>query len=151
MVDGFTVSGRIAKPLHEVFEAVADPQVLSEYFTTGGAVGRMVSGATVTWDFADFPGAFDVEVVEVVEDTSIVFRWEAENVDDGPPSKTTVTFRFEPVEEARTLVTISETGWLDSPDTQRIAYGNCMGWTGMLCAMKVWLEHSIRLRDGFYK
>lgn len=23
--------------------------------------------------------------------------------------------------------------------------------TGMLCAMKVWLEHGFNLRDGFYK
>jgi hypothetical protein len=29
--------------------------------------------------------------------------------------------------------------------------GNCEGWTGMLCAMKVWLEHDINLREGFYK
>ena len=30
------------------------------------------------------------------------------------------------------------------------AFGNCQGWTGMLAAMKVWLEHGINLRDGFY-
>ena len=34
----FTVSGRIAKPVHEVFEAVADPASLSGYFTTGGTM-----------------------------------------------------------------------------------------------------------------
>ena len=31
----FSVSGRISKPVHEVFEAVADPKHLSGYFTTG--------------------------------------------------------------------------------------------------------------------
>jgi uncharacterized protein YndB with AHSA1/START domain len=36
----FTVSARISKPLHEVFEAVADPRKLSGYFTTGGAKGQ---------------------------------------------------------------------------------------------------------------
>ena len=56
----FTVSGRIARPVHDVFEAVVDPDQLSEYFTTGGAKGRLETGATVTWDFADFPGAFPV-------------------------------------------------------------------------------------------
>ena len=70
----FTVSGRIAKPVHEVFEAVADPASLSGYFTTGGAKGRLETGATVTWDFADFPGAFPVEVVEVEQDKKIVLR-----------------------------------------------------------------------------
>ena len=53
----FRVAARIAKPVHEVFEAVVDPQQLSEYFTTGGAKGRLETGATVTWDFHDFPGA----------------------------------------------------------------------------------------------
>lgn len=35
----FTVSGRISRPVHDVFEAVVDPAKLSGYFTTGGAVG----------------------------------------------------------------------------------------------------------------
>ena len=70
----FTVSAHIAKPVHEVFEAVADPAQLSRYFTTGGAVGRLESGKTVQWDFADFPGAFPVEVVEAIPDQKIVLR-----------------------------------------------------------------------------
>ncbi len=45
----FRVFGRIARPVVEVFEAVADPAKLSGYFTTGGARGRLVTGATVTW------------------------------------------------------------------------------------------------------
>lgn len=56
----FTVGARIARPVAEVFEAVVDPGQLSHYFTTGGARGRLETGATVTWDFADFPGAFPV-------------------------------------------------------------------------------------------
>src|SRR3546814_8649617 len=64
----FRVAARIAKPVHDVFEAVADPAKLSHYFTTGGAKGRLETGATVEWDFHDFPGAFPVWVIEVVED-----------------------------------------------------------------------------------
>ena len=73
----FRVAARIARPVRQVFEAVADPKQLSEYFTTGGAKGRLETGATVTWDFADFPGAFPVEVTEVVPDRRIVLRWGA--------------------------------------------------------------------------
>ena len=73
----FRVTGRIARPVHEVFEAVADPGQLSKYFTTGGAKGRLETGATVYWDFADFPGAFPVEVVEVEDDRRVVLRWAA--------------------------------------------------------------------------
>ena len=70
----FKVSSHIARPVHEVFEAVADPGELSHYFTTGGAKGRLAAGATVTWDFHDFPGAFPVEVAEVAPDEKIVLR-----------------------------------------------------------------------------
>ena len=73
----FSVSGRIERPVAEVFAAVADPDQLTRYFTTGGAKGRLTTGSTVTWDFADFPGAFPVEVIEVVEHERIVLQWDA--------------------------------------------------------------------------
>jgi uncharacterized protein YndB with AHSA1/START domain len=146
----FKISGRIARPVHDVFEAVADPDSLSRYFTTNGAKGRLETGATVIWDFADFPGAFPVHVVEVEPDRRIVLRWQAADAADDP-YETTVTMDFEALDDGRTLVTIAEEGWRESPAGQEASYDNCEGWTGMLCAMKVWLEHGINLRDGFYK
>lgn len=149
----FKVSGRINKPVHEVFEAVVDPRHLSGYFTTGGAVGRLEAGKTVTWDFHDFPGAFPVAVVEVEKDRRIVLRWAAA---DGTPEQggaydTTVTMTFEPLEDGRTLVSIAESGWRKTAAALKASYGNCEGWTGMLCAMRVYLEHGLNLREGFYK
>jgi uncharacterized protein YndB with AHSA1/START domain len=150
MTLAFKVSGRIARPVHDVFEAVADPDQLSRYFTTNGANGRLETGATVVWDFADFPGAFPVHVSKVEQDRRIVLRWQAADGAD-KPYETTVTIEFEPLDDGRTLVTIAEEGWRDTEAAQQASYGNCEGWTGMLCAMKVWLEHRINLRDGFYK
>jgi len=151
----FTISGRIAKPVSEVFDAVADPDKLSRYFTTGGARGRLETGATVTWDFHDFPGAFPVEVVEVQRDRRIVLRWDADESAAEPDAsgarRTTVTMTFEPLGADRTLVSIAEHGWSSTPEGLKASYGNCEGWTGMLCAMKGWLEHGINLREGFYK
>jgi len=141
------VSGRIARPVHEVFEAVADPARLSGYFTTGGAKGRLETGATVTWDFADFPGAFPVKVVEVVKDRRIVLQW-------GSPEggrENIVSMTFEQLDDGRTLVTISESGWSDTQKGVDGAIGNTEGWAGMLLAMKAHLEHGINLREGFYK
>ena len=148
----FTVGGRIAKPVHEVFEAVIDPKQLSHYFTTGGAEGRLEKGATVTWDFHDFPGAFPVHVIDVVKDKQIVLRWDAPP--DGDPAgnyETTVTMTFEGLEDGRTLVRIHEAGWRENEAGQKASYGNCEGWTGMLAAMRVWLEYGIHFREGFYK
>ncbi|NWG54470.1 MAG: SRPBCC domain-containing protein [Hydrogenophilaceae bacterium] len=156
----FKVSGRIARPVEEVFEAVVDPAKLSGYFTTGGAKGRIEPGATVTWDFADFPGAFPVEIIEVVKNERIVLRWDAyegpppepgEAIAQGAGYKTTVTMTFAPLEDGRTLVSIAEEGWRETPQGLRGSYGNCEGWTQMLCAMKMYVEHSVNLREGFYK
>ena len=154
----FKVAARIAKPVDEVFEAIVDPAKLSRYFTTGGAKGRLEPGATVTWAFHDYPGSFPVEVAEVQPNRRIVLRWEAS---EAPPEggtvtgagyQTYVTMEFEPLDDgARTLVSISEEGWRPTDAGLQGSYGNCMGWSQMLCALKAWLEYGINLREGMYK
>ena len=156
----FRVAARISKPVHDVFEAIADPVQLSKYFTTGGASGRLEHGSIVTWDFHDFPGAFPVEVVEVIPDKKIVLLWDAgegepPNVDGGEMTtadyKTRVTMTFSPLDDGqRTLVEIAEEGWRETQGALDASYGNCQGWAQMLCALKVWLEHGINLRADMY-
>jgi uncharacterized protein YndB with AHSA1/START domain len=132
-----------------VFEAVADPKELSSYFTTGGASARLEQGQTVTWDFADFPGAFPVSVTEVVPDEKIVFRWKANEPDTDYELQ--VTMRFTEIEEGRTKVEVEEAGWHSTEAAVKASYGNCMGWSQMLCALKMWVEHRINLREGAYR
>jgi uncharacterized protein YndB with AHSA1/START domain len=157
----FRVAARIARPVHEVFEAVADPDKLSHYFTTGGAKGRLETGATVTWDFADFPGAFPVHVIEVEPDRKIVLEWKANegeppNVSDAGEKtaadyNTTVTMTFTPIDDdSRTLVEIEEKGWRETEGALKASYGNCQGWAQMLAALKAWIEYGINLREGMY-
>ena len=145
----FRVFAFISKPVHEVFEAVADPAQLSHYFTTGGARGRLETGATVTWDFHDFPGAFPVHVIEVVPDERIVLEWKANEPDTD--YRVTVTMTFQPTDDGRTKVEIAEEGWHETAAALKASYGNCMGWSQMLAALKMWLEHGINLREGMYK
>ena len=158
----FRVAARISRPVEEVFEAVADPKQLSAYFTTGGAEGRLEEGATVTWDFHDYPGAFPVYVIEVVPNERIVLEWqategEAPNVEGGDMTnvdyRTTVTMSFKPVDgdPGRTMVEIAEEGWRENQGALAASYGNCQGWSQMLCALKAWVEHGINLREGMYK
>lgn len=156
----FTVAARIARAVEQVFDAVVDPAKLSSYFTTGGAVGRLETGATVTWDFHDFPGAFPVEVVEVIPNERIVLQWQANegpaaNLPDAEPApadyRTTITMRFTALDDGRTLVEISEEGWRENQGALDASYGNCQGWSQMLCALKMWVEHGINLREGMYK
>ena len=156
----FRVAARIARPVHEVFEAVADPDKLSNYFTTGGAKGRLETGSTVTWDFADFPGAFPVEVIEVEPDRKIVLEWKANegeppNVEGGEMTEsnynTTVTMTFTPLDgNTRTMVEVEEHGWRETEGALKASYGNCQGWAQMLAALKAWVEYGINLREGMY-
>lgn len=150
----FEISGRINRPVDEVFEAVADPEKLSGYFTTGGAKGWLRTGATVLWSFHDYPGEFPVEIIEVEKNQRIVLKWEAVDTvpdagEDGPYN-TLVTMRFEALEDGRTLVSIAEEGWRQTPEGLKASYGNCMGWTQMLCAMKAWLEYDLNIREGMW-
>jgi len=147
----FSVSGRVSRPPAEVYEAVADPAQLSRYFTTGGARGRLETDADVSWDFADFPGRFPVVVIEAKAPERIVIEWAAAPGSNDTGTTRTV-FEFAPIDNgARTLVTITESTWRATAGGAKSAFGNCEGWTGMLAALKAWLEHGINLRDGFYK
>jgi uncharacterized protein YndB with AHSA1/START domain len=146
----FTVSARVSRPVSEVYEAVADPDQLSKYFTTGGARGRLEAGSEVTWDFHDFPGEFPVRVLESDPPRRIVIQWEGAASANEDGWNTTV-FEFEPLDgNTRTLVTITESSWQPTSEGATNAFGNCEGWTGMLAALKVWLEHGINLREGYY-
>jgi uncharacterized protein YndB with AHSA1/START domain len=142
----FQVYGKIARPVAEVFDAVYNPTKLSGYFTTGGASAPLVEGSTVTWDFADFPGAFPVQVRKVERDRLIELEWKA-----GDGDYTTRTrLEFEPLEGGATLVRISEGKWKENQRGLDASYGNCMGWTQMLCAMKLYVERGINLREFFF-
>lgn len=143
----FTIYGIIQKPVSAVFDAVYNPKKLIKYFTTKSASGPLKAGATVMWDFADFPGAFPVEVKESVKNKRIVLAWQA--AEGGYNTK--VKFNFKRLGSRRTKVEISESGWRKTTKGLASSYGNCFGWSQMLCCMKVYLEHGFNLREGFFK
>ena len=70
----FEVYAKIKKSIAEVFDAVYNPKKLSGYFTTRGASAPLEEGITVTWNFADFPGAFPVYVKQVIMKEKIVLE-----------------------------------------------------------------------------
>lgn len=143
----FTVFCIFEHPPARVFAAVADPDQLSQHFTMGGARGNLQQGSTVTWEFADYPGPFEVAVIEAVTDQRLVLEW-------GHPSgqgSNRVTFTFTEIAPGRTRVEVSETGWQPDAEDLQFAYGNVMGWTYMLAAMRVWLDHGIAIRPGMFK
>ncbi|MBG6209753.1 uncharacterized protein YndB with AHSA1/START domain [Labrenzia sp. EL_126] len=151
MTLSFKIAGRIDRPVSEVFEAVINPDTLSNYFTTAGSSGPLETGKTVQWNFEDFPGPVNVRVSEVVRDQKIVLHWAARDADENDDRETTISMVFEPLEDGRTLVSISEEGWRDTPRGRDTSYENCEGWTQLLCSLKAFIEHGVDLRRDYYK
>ena len=143
---GFEVWGRVRRPIGRVFKAVQDPKELSAYFTTGGASEPLATGKTVYWDFADFPGKFPVQAKRVVKNKSILISWAS-----ATGGRNDALFTFKKINPRATEVRVRESGWPDTPKGRKAAYGNCMGWSQMIAALKAWCEHGINLRAGFYK
>jgi uncharacterized protein YndB with AHSA1/START domain len=65
--------------------------------------------------------------------------------------RTRVTMSFKGLDDGRTLVEIAEEGWRENQGALGASYGNCQGWSQMLCALKAWIEHGINLREGMYR
>jgi uncharacterized protein YndB with AHSA1/START domain len=145
----FQVQTRIQRPVADVFDAVYDPDKLSGYFTNGGASAPLDAGTTVRWAFADNPGQekvdFPVTIAECVKNERIVLRWQG-----SPGKQNRVEMLFEAAGDNETIVRISESGWDENEADLKRSYGNCMGWSHMLSALKAYTEYGINLRKGAY-
>ncbi|MGJ0223810.1 SRPBCC domain-containing protein, partial [Streptococcus pyogenes] len=76
-------------------------------------------------------GAFPVSVIEADPPRRIVIEWDGDAT-MSPQGRTRTVFELEPIDDdARTLVTITETSWQPTADGARAAFGNCEGWSSM--------------------
>ena len=57
---------------------------------------------------------------------------------------------FQALDAGSTQVQIGESGWKETQKDLDNSYMNCMGWTQMICSLKVYVEHGINLREGFF-
>ena len=64
---------------------------------------------------------------------------------------TRTEFTFKKQGARWTRVDVSEHGWRPTPKGIQSAFLNCYGWTQMTAALKVYLEHGINLRKGYFK
>ena len=135
---------KILKPAHEVFEAIADPGKMSNYFIASGT-GRMEGGKTVTWKFPEFDMEFPVKIGKVDKDRFISFTWT-----DMQGKDTQVEITLEPFRNDETVVKITE--GMKAPDEAGIAWlgQNTEGWANFLACLKAYLEYGINLRKGAF-
>lgn len=133
---------QVNKPVADVFEAVVNPQIMSNYFISEGSA-RLEADTEVQWSFPEFEGSFPVRVGEVIPGEKIVLYWEAL----GKEQEVTITFT--PYGSA-TIVNVTEGNEPVTDEALDWAIGNTEGWAGFLLCMKAWLEYGIHLRKGAY-
>ena len=138
-----TAKLQILRPLHEVFEAIADPGKMSNYFISHSN-GRMESGRSLIWRFPEFDMDVPVEVSKVIPDSFISY----ERDNDG--EKTMVEIHLTAVNDNATIVEVTEKNMDNDEAGIKWLKQNTEGWANFLCCLKAWLEYGINLRKGAF-
>ncbi|MBV8251288.1 MAG: SRPBCC domain-containing protein [Chitinophaga sp.] len=135
---------QISRPIATVFQAIVDPNEMSNYFIETGT-GKLEAGNTVTWKFPEFADKIPVKVLTVHAPVSIIFEWEG-----APGNQLKVDIQLEDRGGNSTVVKVTEG---DMPNTDaglKWLRGNTEGWANFLACMKAWLEYGIHLRKGAF-
>lgn len=136
---------QILKPVHEVFEAVADAAKMSSYFLKSSS-GRLETGKTIIWHFVEVEAEVPVHVVKSEQDKYLSYRWDNEG------HETLCEITFESAKNgAATIVRIKESGH-DRNDNKVIKWlkSNTEGWAQFLVSLKGYCEYGINLRKDAY-
>ena len=137
------VALQILKPASKVFEAIIDPEEMSNYFISEGS-GKMVEGETLTWKFSELDMEFPVYVKKIEQDRYISYLWEVEG------EMLLVEMTLEPYGGDATVVTITEKGRNNDEAGIKWLMGNTGGWANFLACLKAYLEYGINLRKGSF-
>lgn len=126
----------IRRPVGEVFQAFVDPAVTARFWFTHGS-RSLTEGANVTWTWAMYGHATEVQVQAIDPDRRILLTW------DNTADPTEVEWRFEP-RGNHTFVTVENRGFTGTPDEQVAkALDSVGGFNLVLAGAKIWLEHAI--------
>lgn len=130
----------IHKPMDEVFEAIVNPEIMSQYFISKGSA-RLEQGTQVMWEFPEFEGSYPVQVKDVIPNQLIILDWDPQSI---------VKIELQEDKNKNTTVRVSEEGYQANEKGIKWAIGQTEGWSNFLSCMKAWLEYRIHLRKGAF-
>lgn len=130
----------IYKPIDEVFEAIVNPEIMTQYFISKSS-GRLEEGKEVTWEFPEFDGSDTVQIKEIIPNKLIVWSWDPKSI---------VKIELEEDSNQNATVRVTEEGHQLDEAGVKWAIGQTEGWTNFLTCMKAWLEYGIHLRKGAF-
>jgi uncharacterized protein YndB with AHSA1/START domain len=129
----------IRRPVKDVFAAFIEPAVTTRFWFTKSS-GPLEVGKHVKWEWEMYGASTQVTVKVIEPNKRIVIEW------DGYSGRTSVEWRFAPLEDGTTFVSITESGWTgDGDELVQYACESTQGFTWTLAGLKALLEHNVRL------
>ena len=134
---------QIQKPIGEVFEAIVNPEKMSNYFIASSS-GRMEVGEELTWWFPEFEEGFPIRVGKIEKDKYVSYYWEMED------HELLVEIELSSEQGGQTVVKITEREMENNAAGMKWLKGNTEGWANFLACLKAYLEYGINLRKGAF-
>lgn len=129
----------IRKPVVDVFEALINPDITTKFWFTKGS-GRLEVGRQVQWAWEMYDVSVQVTAKIIEPNRRIVIEW------PGYSGPTTVEWKFAPLEDGTTFVSVTESGFTgDGDELVKYVADSTQGFTLMLAGLKAFLEHHVRL------
>jgi uncharacterized protein YndB with AHSA1/START domain len=138
------VKMQIQKPIHDVFEAVVNPDKMSNYFIAWGS-DTMETDKTIEWKFPEFDEKFPIKTDRIIPNKLISFYWEMDDL------SLLVEITLDEINSTETLVTITEGKRIADEAGLQWLSGNSFGWSNFLTCLKAYLEYGINLRKGAFE
>lgn len=130
----------IQKSISEVFEAIINPEIMTNYFISESS-GKLEQGKEVVWKFPEFDEKLPVQTLEIIENKLIVLDWDPESV---------IRMELEEDSNKNTTIRVSEEGYQADEKGIKWLTSQTQGWANFLACMKAWLEYGVHLRKGAF-
>lgn len=127
----------IRKPVAQVFEALLDPAITSRFWFSKGS-GPLETGKRIRWDWEMYGVHTEVDVKAIETNKRILIEW------NGPENPSLVEWTFEDKGNDSTFVVVKNWGFKgDDNEVVAAAIDSTGGFTFLIAALKVFLEHGI--------
>jgi uncharacterized protein YndB with AHSA1/START domain len=137
------VAMQIQKPSNEVFEAIVNPEKMTNYFISE-STGMMEEGKELIWKFPEFDFDCPVRIGKIEKDKYVSYYWMMEDIE------LFVEITLTEKENNSTLVSITEKSMNNDEKGLKWLSGNSFGWSNFLSCLKAYLEYGINLRKGAF-
>jgi uncharacterized protein YndB with AHSA1/START domain len=134
---------QIQKPINIVFEAIVNPDKMSNYFISE-STGIMEEGKNLIWKFPEFESECPIRVGKIEKNKYISYYW------DNSKIESFVEITLSEKENMSTLVSISEKSRDNDEAGIKWLSENTFGWSNFLACLKAYLEYGINLRKGSF-